>query len=369
MSNNTKVLQPMRFVDAHYTFTPTQRDFIMLIQHQTNKKKAIKNDFKIDLKPYFKAKGIELSNIRTNHYTDMCKDLLSAKVGFQYFKGDTLFSYYNLFSRCSIDRDFNLNVTIIDESLPLFYINKLQAGHFKDNKLVKELFQQSYPEIDKYVAFHAKTYVELKEGSEKKLFEKLLQYRKLKTKIYEFSKDELYLLLGFGQFEPKTDAEVNEQQILFDLGTYDFIQTKYIGNNGWKNLRPALNNWLQTISEHENTGLTIKKYGKNYFKTVGRPIRSVYINVVFDEEQLQLNDDQRKSYEYLKPFLLSDNQVFVIVSKFKYEAIKANLRDFVIKKRDHNNKVYYGEYKRGDHRKIENLPGYVYSVVFDLGKK
>ena len=155
-----KVLQPMRFVDAYYDFTPVQRDFIMLVQYKTNKQKVIRNDFSIDLKPYFKAKGLNLEDVRHSHYKEITNCLLESKVSFKYLKGDKLYSHYNLFSKCTVSKNFVLEVSITDDVLPLFYINKLKEGHFKANKLVKELFEQSYPEYDNYVAYYPRTYVD-----------------------------------------------------------------------------------------------------------------------------------------------------------------------------------------------------------------
>lgn len=352
------VLQPVRFVDAHYNFTPTQRDFIMMVQYMTQKQPVIKSDFKIDLKSYFKEKGASLSNVRSSHYKELCDDLLSAKVGFQYFKGNTLYSYYNLFSHCSLSSDLILTVSIIDDVLPLFYINKLKEGHFKENKLVKKLFEQSFPEYDTYVAYLPKTYVDFGESSTKKLFEKLLQYRKLKSYSYEFSKDEIYFLLGYGEFVEK--KFLGGQQKMFDFSELDFKQTKYIGKNGWKNFSKQLNIWLKEISEHKDSTITIKQTNKRFFQTVGRPIRSIKIDVTYDGENENLSEEQIKSVEYLEQYKLSEKQKYVIVKKHSFKQIKTIINENVVKLQGGT----FGEFKRADYRKIDNISGFVYSIFF-----
>ena len=361
-NNNVKVLQPLRFVDAHFNLTPTQHDFIMLVQKMTNKQPIIKTDFKIDLRPYFEDKGIQLKNVRSNHYDTICKDLLSASVRFQYFKGNTLFNYYSLFKKCSVDNDFFLTISIIEDVLPLFYINKLNEGHFKENKLVKDLFQKSFPEIDKYISYLPKTYVDFEESSTKRLFQKLLQYRMLGKYTYEFSKDELYLLLGCGEYVEKKEGK--GQQNIFDIKEYEFIQTKYKDVYGWKNLYKQLNTWLKIISEHKDSELSIVKNGKSYFKTVGRPIRSIKINVVFDDLKGSLSDEQEETYIFLEKFGLSDKQRYSISKNFDLKTVKEILHQNIIAKKDHNGNRVYGEYKRADYRIIKNLPGFIYTVFF-----
>jgi hypothetical protein len=135
--------------------------------------KNIKTQFNIPLKDYFLAKGLKLEDVRSSHYTKLCDDLLESKIGFQYFKGNTIFRKYNLFKSCSINSELVLSIDIIDDVLPLFYINKLSEGHFKENKLVKELFEKEHKEIDKYISYRPKTYIKFQESSIKRLFEKL----------------------------------------------------------------------------------------------------------------------------------------------------------------------------------------------------
>ncbi|WP_127023588.1 hypothetical protein [Flagellimonas beolgyonensis] len=367
MNKSKKVLQPMRFVDAYCDFTPVQKDFIMLVQHWTSKQKEIINDFTIDLKPYFLAKGQKLEDIRQAHYTELTDDLLKSKVTFKYMKGDTLFTMYNLFSRCTVDKNLILSVSIVDEVLPLFYINKLEEGHFQDNRLVKELFQQSYPEYDKYISYYPKTFIDFRESQSKKLFEKLLQYRRLKKYSFEFAKDELYLMLGYGYLRDKKEPTLPQQ--LFKIKGQEFVQTAYIGVDGWKNLRAKLNKWLEEISEREDTGIQVLKKGKNYFSTRGRPIRSIFINVEYDEELAELTEDQQKGFDYLLSYGLSTKQSFRIVTDFDHSSILHRISNSVVAKRDAQGNRYYGEYQRPDHRRIDNVPGYIYGIVFGYGKK
>lgn len=362
MKKNNKVLQPVRFVDAFYDFSPIQRDFIMMVQYKTNKQPSIKNDFEIDLKPYLKAKGLPIENVRSSHYKDLCNDLLSAKVGFQYFKGSTLYTYYNLFSRCSVDAELKLSVSIVDDVLPLFYINKLKEGHFKENKLVKELFEKSYPEYDNYVAYLPKTFIDFEESSTKKLFEKLLQYRKLKTHTYEFTKNELYHLLGYGHFIEK--ELVDGQQRIFDIAEYEFKQIKYKGVDGWKNLSKKLNKWLETISDHPDSSIKVVKKGKNYFKSFGRPIRTIKIEVLYDNANENLEMEQMEAFNYLEKYRLSEKQKYAIVKNFSYQEIKDIIDENVVALKDSNGKQYFGEYKRSDYRKIDNIAGFIYSIFF-----
>ncbi|WP_421805729.1 hypothetical protein [Flagellimonas sp.] len=371
MNESKKVLQPMRFVDAYCDFSPIQKDFIMLVQHITSKQKEIKSSFTINLRPYFEAKEVKLESIRRHHFKELTDDLMKSKVTFKYHKGDTLFSVYNLFSKCSVDytgnKEFVLSVTIIDDVLPLFYINKLEEGHFKENRLVKELFQKSYPDFDKYISYYPRTFIEFKESQTKKLFEKLLAYRRFKKYTYEFSKDELYLMLGYGYLRDKNEGEMQEQ--IFQLVGQELVQTSYVGVNGWKNLRQKLNKWLKEISDNKDTGLTIIQNRKNYFSTRGRPIRSVIIQVVFDENTISLSPEQEKAFEWLKPYGLSDKQKFKIVTDFDFKTIVARMKHFIVAKSDNYNRRYYGDNRTPDDKKIENVPGFVYGIVFGYGKR
>lgn len=357
----------MRFVDAFYDFTPVQKDFIMLVQHMTNKQKEVMSDLSIDLKPYFLAKGLKLEAVRKNHYKELTDDLLESKVTFKYLKGDKLYSIYNLFSKCTVNQSFMLEVTIVDEVLPLFYINKLEEGHFQDNKLVKELFQQSYPNYDQYISYYPLTYIEFRESQTKKLFEKLLQFRKLKQHTYEFTKDELYLILGYGYLKDKSDE--HKQRNIFKIVEQEFIQTSYRGSEGWKSLRRLLNKWLKNISEKTDTGIKVIPKGKNYFTTRGKPIRSILVYVEYEGDLISLSESQKEAYEFLSYYGLSQKQAFQIVGHFELRIIKSKVRDMIVAKNDHQGNRYYGEYQRADHRKIENVPGFIYGVVFGYGNK
>lgn len=370
MNESKKVLQPMRFVDAYCDFSPIQKDLIMLVQYMTGKQNEIRNNFTINLKPYFVAKGIKLEFIRQHHFRELTDDLMKSRVTFKYHKGDTLYSVHNLFSKCSVDyignNEYVLNVSILDDVLPLFYINKLEEGHFKDNRLVKELFQRSFPDFDNYISYYPKTFIEFKESQTKRLFEKLLQYRRMKRFTYEFSKDELYLMLGYGYLRDKKEDDMQGQ--IFKLFGQELVQTSYQGVDGWKNLRQKLNKWLKEISDNKETGITVLPNGRNYFSTRGRPIRSIIVQVVFDDA-LTLNEEQQKSMEFLKPYGLSAKQKFRIVNDFDHKAISKRIREMIVSKRDDFGKKYYGDNRSPDDTKIENVPGFVYGVVFEYGKK
>ncbi|GAA4277574.1 replication initiation protein [Aquimarina mytili] len=363
MNTQRLVIQPMRFVEAVFDFTPVQRDLIMLIQHQTHPTGKIKSEFSIDLKPYLEEKGLNLKDQRYGHYKELCDSLLESKVNFKYFKGNKLYSSHNLFKKCTLDRDFIMDVEIIDDVLPLFYINKLKEGHFKDSKLVKELFEQSKNEHDSYVAYLPKTYINFEESSTKRLYEKLLEHRRYTSYKFELTKDELYMLLGYGYLK-----DVKEDN-LFNIERQEFVQTAYKGVNGWKNLRPLLNNWLKDISEHEESGLSIAKKGKNFFQTQGRPIRSIFIHVTYDAKTVKLEPEKQKVYEALEEFGLSENQRMKIISDFPADRILSRIHDKIIRMRDDHGKKYWGEKERADYRKISNVPGYIYGVVFEYGKK
>ncbi|QKX07702.1 replication initiation protein (plasmid) [Aquimarina sp. TRL1] len=355
------VITPLRFVEAIFDFTPVQRDLIMLIQHQTHPRAKIKSEFSIDLKPYLEQKGLQLKDQRFGHYKELCDSMLETKVSFKYFKGNKIYSSYGLFKRCELDRDFIMYVEIIDDVLPLFYINQLKEGHFKENRLVKDLFQQSREAHDNYVAYPPTTYIDFSESSTKRLYEKLLQHRKKTTHKFELSKDELYMLLGYGRLE-KVE---NEKNNLFNFETQRFVQTSYIGVNGWKNLRKQLNTWLKEISEHEASGIKILTKGKNYFSTQGRPIRSVFINVEY-KNFTKLNTQQQNIFDQLDEFKLSEKQKFNIINDFPLDKIMPRILQYIIRMRDQNG-MYWGERQRGDHRRIQNVPGYIYGVVFGYG--
>ncbi|TXN37747.1 hypothetical protein FVB32_05510 [Flagellimonas hymeniacidonis] len=365
MKTTAKVLQPLRFVNAYYDFTATQKDFIMLVQHMTSKQKEIVSNFKIDLKPYFLAKGLTLEDIRQNHYKELTEDLLESKVTFKYLKGDTLYSIYNLFSRCIVNQNFILEVSILDDVLPLFYINKLDEGHFQENRLVRELFEQSFPKYDQYISYYPQTFIEFKESQTKKLFEKLLAFSKLQKYTFEFSKDELYLILGYGHLRDKSQEKL--QQNIFKISDQEFVQTSYKGVDGWKSLRRQLNKWLKEISDKKDTGIIVVPNGNNYFSTRGKPIRSIMVQVEYDNLST-LNNDQRIAYEFLTKYELSHKQILKIIDRFAFKDIKARIHNRLVAKTGFDGKRYYGEYQRADHRKIENVPGYIYGVVFSNDK-
>ena len=366
MKTSKNVIQPMRFVDAYCDFTPIQKDFVMLVQYMTTKQKDIRSDFIIYLKPYFIYKGLNLSAIRPHHYKGITEDLMKSKVTFKYLKGDKLYSVHNLFSRCMVNSAMELKISIIDDVLPLFYVNKLEQGHFQDNRLVKELFQQSYPDYDRYISYHPKTYVDFRESQTKKLFEKLLQYRRLKKYTYELAKDEVYLLLGYGHLQDRKDDSIERQ--LFKIVGQEFIQTSYKGVEGWKNLRSKLNKWLKEISDNKETGIKVIKKGNNFFTTRGRPIRSIFIQVEFDHQLIELNEQQQKSYQFLERYGLSQKQKIRIVNDFTYDQISKRVLAMVSSIND-NGIQYYSDNRAPGIKKIENIPGFVYGLVFGYGKR
>lgn len=359
-----KVLQPIRFVDAIYNFTPLQEDFILLIQAQMSKSDKIRTDFVIDLKSYLKSKGLVIENTRSSHYNKLCKELGVSLVSFKYLKGDSRFVSYPLFKKIEVDQDYFLKVDINEQVLPLFYINKMKKEHIQDNKLVLELFKGSYPEYDKYVALEPQTFVNFKETPIKRLYKKLLQYRKLKKYNYEFTKDELYSLLGFAEILE------SETEDIFGLKKQEIVQTKYKGSDGWKNLRPNLNKWLGAISDNEKSGLKITKKGKLYFTTKGRPIRSIFIDVVYDSHVEQYSEEQLNYVKLLKEtYKLSDKQVYNIIKDNELESIEPKLREYLIRMKDPSSKKqWFGQRKKKHYDRIDNLPGYVYGVVFGYGK-
>ena len=356
--SNIKVLQPMRFVDAFHTLTPTQLDLVMLVHLQIGRKDKIKDTFSIDLKPYFKAKGISLKAARQSRYDKVCQDLLAAKISFKYHKGNRLYSHHNLFNYCSVNEDFIFNIQILEDALPLFYINRIEEGHFKNNRLIKNLFEQS-PENDIYVSYLPKTYIDFEEGSEKRLFGKLLQYRTLGSYQYSFGKDELYWILGYGYYRDKNIVDKGGQHNIFNIIEQEFVQTKYKGSNGWKNLRPFLNKWLAWISDHKKSGVTIDKEGKNYFKTQGNPIRNILISVKYDKKLSKLTGDQEIAFEFLKEFKLTETQILKILSDFDPTKIKKMVYDNIIKKDGG-----YCDMRHSHYPPINNLPGFIWQVVF-----
>ncbi|MCG8208162.1 replication initiation protein [Tenacibaculum finnmarkense] len=354
-----KVLQPLRFVDARYNFTAIQQDFIMLVQACVNRNRnnAVKNDFKIDLKPYFKLKGISLEDIRSSHYRAICEDLIKASIGFQYFKTDTLFTFYSLFKSCSVTVDLFLEVSIIDDVLPLFYIKKLKEGHFQNNKLVKRLFDEKNTEFDKYISYLPETYIQFKKSSTKRLFQKLLQYRSLGKRTFNFTKDELYLLLGYGEY-----VLIDDQENVFKIKEYKFVQTKFEGVNGWKNVSKNLKIWLQEIHENEDSEIKISLQNKKLFKITGRPVRDIQINVVYDDIKGNLTEEQSKMYIYLQRYKLSPKQRYSIIKNYNNDEILAKLKEYIISMSNARKEQYFGEYKRQDYRKISNIAGYVYTL-------
>ncbi|MFL0096053.1 hypothetical protein [Tenacibaculum maritimum] len=359
-----KILQPIRFVDAIYNFTPLQEDFILLIQAQMIKSDKIRTDFVIDIKSYLKSKGLVIENTRSNHYNKLCKELGVSLVSFKYLKGDSRFVSYPLFKKIEVNQDYFLKVAINEQVLPLFYINKMKKEHIQDNKLVLELFKGSYPEYDKYVALEPQTFVNFKETPIKRLYKKLLQYKKLKKYTYEFTKNELYSLMGFAEILE------SETEDIFGLKKQEIVQTKYKGSDGWKNLRPNLNKWLGVISDNEKSGLKIIKKGKVYFTTKGRPIRSIFIDVVYDNHIEQYSEEQLSCVKLLKEtYMLSDKQVYNIIKDNELNSIEPKLREYIIRMKDpRSQKKYLGQRKKPHHDKIDNVPGYVYGVVFGYGK-
>lgn len=356
------VFQPVRFIEACYNFTPTQHDLLTLIHRQCGKKNKIVSDFKIDLKEYFITKGISIKNLRYSRYKSISDDLMNANVAFKYFSHDKLYTRYNLFDNCTLDRNFILNVTITDNVLPLFYINKLSDKHFKDKKLIKSLFEKSTDKNDFYVGYPPKTYIDFDDVIAKTLFKKLLQYRNKEKHTFNFSKEDLYILLGF------MDVREVEEDNLFNLKKQELIPIKYIGREGWKNLRPLLNKALKEIDQKEETKISIKKTKNNYFLTEGRPIRNITIEVTYKKQHLELSTEQKKSFDRIKKYGLSGNQILKIVEKYNYNEINTRLIENVTIVRN-SGRRYYANNKSPGLNEIENIQGFIYSYVFGFGKK
>ena len=156
---------------------------------------------------------------------------------------------------------------------------------------------------------------------------------------------------------------------MFQIVGQELIQTSYQGVNGWKNLRQKLNKWLREISNNKDTGLIIIKNGKNHFSTRGRPIRSIIIEVVFEGDCATLDEQQEKAFEYLKRYGLSDKQKMKIVTDYDYKTITKRIGQMIVAKSDRYGKRYYGDNRTPDDRKIENLPGFIYGIVFEYGKR
>ncbi|MCG8226404.1 replication initiation protein [Tenacibaculum finnmarkense] len=359
------VLQPLRFVEAHYNFTAIQQDFIMLVQAKANeyRNNPIKNDFKINLKPYFQMKKISLKNIRPNDYKSMCEDLIKASIGFQYFKSDTSITFFSLFKSCSITTDLFLNVSINDDVLPLFFIKKLEENHFIENKFVKEIFSENNNNnnFDKYVAFLPETYVDFKNAGTKRLFQKLLQYKSLGKKTFNFNKDELYLLLGYGSYN-EVLLDDKQKKIFDNIKKYEFIQNKFKGVNGWKNVSKNLKKWLAEINDNENSEISISLQNGNLFKVTGKPVRDIQIKVVYDDIKKNLTDEQEVLYVYIQKYKLSPKQRYYIVKNFEEKEIKLKINDNIVVMKNQKGNKYFGEKKRADFRKIDNIAGYVFNL-------
>jgi hypothetical protein len=174
-------------------------------------------------------------------------------------------------------------------------------------------------------------------------------------------------MLGYGYLRDK--PKQNVQQQIFQIVGQEFVQTAYKGTDGWKNLRSLLNKWLKEISDKKDIGITIQPKGKNYFTTRGRPVRSILIQVEYEDELITLSFEQQKAYDYLAGYGLSERQRFKIICDFDFRTITNRITNGIVAKTDHYGNRYYGEYKRPDHRKIENVPGYIYGVIFGYGKK
>jgi len=64
MANENLIIQPKRFTEAYYNFTPTQRDIVALIQKEANYSDDLTRTFEVNLKNYFKSKEIDITGIR-----------------------------------------------------------------------------------------------------------------------------------------------------------------------------------------------------------------------------------------------------------------------------------------------------------------
>ncbi|PCI96054.1 MAG: hypothetical protein COB15_11445 [Flavobacteriales bacterium] len=354
------IIQPKRFTEAYYDFTPTQRDIVALLQKEANYSEDLNRSFKVDLKPYFEAKEIDVSGVRRKSIETIVEAIMSINVSFQPIKGGIL--AINLIEKVHLDKDFNLKVLITESALPLFYLNKITL---KDNVTNEDEIPYLIEEEKdiKYIGYLPSVFVSFKSFPVKRLYELLLQYKTLQKHTFVFSKYELYLWLGFATLKEK------QKDQLFLIRTYEVVENKYKGTEGWKSLNKILNKWLGEINDNEFSGVKILLNGKKYFTTKGRPVNKITIDIEYDSDIINLSEDKKISYTYLKKYNLSDKQIFKIVTKFSSEEIKKKVTHLVTVKKDHNNKIYFAQLQKPNHDKIHNVSGFVYSVVFKLGAK
>lgn len=373
VENKKRVLAPMRFVNAIHNFTPLQEDFIFLIQRETGKSNQINTSVTIDLKDYIKSKGLNIKDVRSEHYNRLCKELLNSIVSFKYFESSSLV-HYNLFKSMRVE-DFVLYAEIIEEVVPLFYINALKQNHFLEDKtgskLSIELFEKSYPEYDKYVSMKQDVFlVDLKQSEEKALYRKIISERHQGNHRLKITKEELYYLLGCGSYR-----EIPNTEDIFGINKREFVVTSYEGSTGWNNLRRKIDKWLKSISDNPESEINFKlnERGNGFLTLKGRPTKYVYIDVEYSKLNNEMSDTQKEHYSKLiNVYKLSTKQAKNIIKDYTSEEIVDRIRTQIEPMKDPISKKHYfvvRNSQKNPKTRIENLPGYVYGVVFGYNTK
>ena len=372
------ITQPLRLTQSYQSYTPLQADIVTLIQREIQTSKEVLKRLTIDLKPYFEYKGYKSEDQRVETYKKVIEQMSELSVHYSpdYTRPELITT--SIISAFIHQGNFKFEVVIPNTALPLFYINKFTLKQNWWNSKEDEIFEMSTEKELKYSSKKDIVSIDLKSTPEKRLYEELIRHKQHGKYEFVFSKLGLYKLLGYLEVRKKPEDELR----LFPHENIDLVQTKYKGSQGWQTLSKYLNKWLENISVHPTNGITLEKIdGKKYFKTFGRPIKKITIKVVYDKSLVVYNDEQKLAYRTLiERYHLSKGQAEMILSKYTPEEIKKIIASNIAKKEDQKritddqgmtlryDKVNTHYININTNQKIDNLPGFIYAILFKMKK-
>lgn len=218
--------------------------------------------------------------------------------------------------------------------------------------------------------------IDLKGDNRKKLFELLSQYKK--TGFYRVSLEELKTLLGFIEYEYKTDSDYQEEtpqmqlKLLFENESIpeNYKRVEYLqvwGEFKRVFLDPAIEAF------NSNNKLDISNIHYEPIKT-GRKITGLVFTFQkrLDEENLSRED--KNALTYFQDYGLNKNQIMFLLQRIGSDLMFKRFNDAVTFNRyidDTDSKHYRMKiwFDNKTQEPIKNLGGYLYEKVFPELKK
>lgn len=369
------IQQPNRFTEAIYNFNPIQRELLGLIQQQIDHNKPIQRDFTINIKSFLEDKGLDVENHRLAYYENEFVKLRESGVVIKPLYGELSWASISLIEVVGHgEDDWELSIRLTETGAFLFYLKEpikvsndelpsgvtaLLTGENESVYLTDQTLIKNYTSVDQQVLNS------LSSAHEKKLYELLCQYKNSSFKTYKVPLVRFKQLLGL--LEVVVEEKPNKL-FQFEKST-KIVNEKYKGADGWNNLRKQINKWLVNIEN--NSRFTFTRSGKSLFATQGRPVRNLVFN--FTHETIQPPADRIEVFTHLVEFYkLSRKQAIEVVNKFSdrviTEKIKNNLTRVRSDRHNPRSKMIYVTYINKRQETVDNVPGFIYAVLFKLGK-